>query len=195
MLVAGIDEAGRGCLAGPVVAAAVILPAKAIISGLTDSKKVSSSMRELLALEIKARCICWSIGLAWPAEIDRINVLQATMQAMRRAVRCLAREPDRLLVDGNHQIPSTIPQKCITGGDLSQPCISAASILAKTFRDKLMGKLDLRYPGYGLSRHKGYGTKEHLLAFQNLGPSPVHRKSFKGVVQTSREVFPWLPII
>ncbi len=194
MLLAGVDEAGRGCLAGPVVASAVILPPGIIIPGLADSKKISSANRESLASEIKARSIHWSLGLAWPAEIDRINILQATLQAMSRAVRHLLPRPDRLLIDGNQKLPVNIPQKSIVGGDACEPCISAASIMAKTFRDRLMCKLDRRYPGYGLAMHKGYGTRQHLSALQRMGPSPMHRMTFRGVVSKPREILPCLPI-
>ena len=192
---AGLDEAGRGCLAGPVVAAAVVLPPDAVIVRLTDSKKLSSKVRETLVPEIKSTCLAWSLGLAWPREIDRINILQATLTAMKRAVLHLGPLPEKLLVDGNRKIPLNISQKCIVGGDMTEPCISAASILAKTFRDMLMAKLDKRYPGYGLGEHKGYGTRKHLQALKSLGPSPMHRRSFKGVLPRPREKVPCLPII
>ena len=191
---AGLDEAGRGCLAGPVVAAAVVLPPDAGIDRLTDSKKLTPKVRESLIPEIKSTCLAWSLGLAWPREIDRINILQATMTAMRRAVLHLVPAPGRLLVDGNRKIPLNIPQKCIVGGDMTEPCISAASILAKTFRDMLMVKLDRRYPGYGFGQHKGYGTRKHLQALTSLGPSPMHRRSFKGVLPGPREKVLCLPI-
>ncbi len=194
MPVAGIDEAGRGCLAGPVVASAVILPDKAGLARLTDSKKLSPSVREELAGEVKAASRAWSLGLAWPAEIDRLNILEATMLAMSRAVKNLGLPPDQLLVDGNRKIPVHICQRTIVDGDVSEPCISAASILAKTFRDKLMFKLDKRYPGYGLAKHKGYGTREHLHALRVLGPCSIHRRSFKGVLPRTRERVPCLPL-
>ena len=191
---AGLDEAGRGCLAGPVVAAVVVLPLGAQIARLTDSKKIAPKVRESLVPEIKSTCLAWSLGLAWPREIDRINILQATMTAMKRAVLHLGLTPGQLLVDGNQKIPLNIPQKCIVGGDMTEPCISAASILAKTFRDMLMTRLDRRYPGYGFGEHKGYGTRKHLQALKSLGPSPMHRKSFKGVLPGPREKVPCLPI-
>ncbi len=192
---AGLDEAGRGCLAGPVVAAAVVLPPDADIARLTDSKKLTPKVRETLVPEIKSISLAWSLGLAWPREIDRINILQATLTAMKRAVLHLGPTPEKLLVDGNRKIPLNISQKCIVGGDMTEPCISAASILAKTFRDMLMAKLDKRYPGYGLGEHKGYGTRKHLQALKSLGPSPMHRRSFKGVLPRPREKVPCLPII
>ncbi|MFW5486941.1 MAG: ribonuclease HII [Desulfovibrio sp.] len=191
-LTAGIDEAGRGCLAGPVVAAAVILPAAYDLPGLTDSKKVPEAKRGILAAAIKEQAVSWALGVAWPEEIDRINILQATMRAMARASEQLKSRPALLLVDGNRTFSSPIAQRAIVGGDLSQPCISAASIIAKTFRDKLMAALDRRYPGYGLTKHKGYGTREHMEAIERLGPCRVHRVTFRGV-RTEREVAICLP--
>ncbi|WP_291322490.1 ribonuclease HII [Desulfonatronospira sp.] len=191
---AGVDEAGRGCLAGPVVAAAVILPSGQAIPGLTDSKKLSPATRLSLVPQIKAASLAWSLGLAWPREIDCINILQATLTAMKRAVLSLRPCPERVLVDGNQTIPLHIPQECIVRGDMSVPEISAASVLAKTFRDRLMLSLDKRYPGYGLGLHKGYATSKHLQALKQLGPSPIHRKSFKGVLPRVSETVPWLPI-
>ncbi len=191
---AGLDEAGRGCLAGPVVAAAVVLSPDAGIARLTDSKKLNPKIREALVPEIKSACLAWSLGLSWPGEIDRINILQATLTAMKRAVLHLDPVPGKLLVDGNRKIPLNIHQRCIVRGDMTEPCISAASILAKTFRDLLMTKLDQRYPGYGLGEHKGYGTRKPLHLLKSLGPSPMHRKSFKGVLPRPREKVPCLPI-
>jgi len=178
---AGVDEAGRGCLAGPVAAAAVILPKGLEIPGLTDSKKLNSDVRAALEPEIKARALAWGIGLSRPREIERVNILQATLKAMQRAVKALKIAPDFLVIDGCHTLALSIPQKAVIKADLLIPAVSAASILAKTFRDQLLAKLDKRYPGYGLSRHKGYGTREHLEAISRLGPSPVHRMTFKGV--------------
>lgn len=190
---AGIDEAGRGCLAGPVVAAAVIFPPQPGIEGLADSKLLSPTRRSGLAAEIGAVALAWGLGVVWPAEIDRINILQATFKAMSHACTVLKRHPQGLLIDGNKTIPecyfrerplfwSTLPcQKAIVDGDALVPLISAASILAKTFRDMLMSKLDRRYPGYGFAKHKGYGSKEHLEALRKLGPSPMHRLTFRGV--------------
>ena len=179
--VAGIDEAGRGCLAGPVVAAACILPQGFDLPGLTDSKALSPARRERLALAIRAQALCWSLGLAWSPEIDRVNILQATLRAMERAVAHLRLRPALLLIDGNQTTLATIPQRAIIGGDALIPAISAASILAKTFRDRLMTQLDRRHPGYGLALHKGYGTAAHLAALRALGASPIHRLTFRGV--------------
>lgn len=178
--IAGIDEAGRGCLAGPVVASAVIL-GSTCIQGLTDSKKLSPGKRSLLAAEIKNSALAWSIGISWPPEIDRINILQATLRAMAKAVKQLKTHPCHILVDGNQRIPLNISQQTIIGGDGSEPCISAASILAKTFRDRLMVSFASKYPGYDFARHKGYGTRDHLKSIRALGPSPIHRMTFRGV--------------
>ena len=180
---AGVDEAGRGCLAGPVSAAAVILPKGLEIPGLTDSKKLNPDTRAALEPEIKARALAWGVGLSRPREIERVNILQATLRAMRRAVNALKIAPDFLVIDGCQTLALDIPQKAVVKADLLIPAVSAASALAKTFRDRLLAQLDKRYPGYGLSRHKGYGTREHLRALEKLGPSPIHRMTFKGVVQ------------
>jgi ribonuclease HII len=189
-LVAGVDEAGRGCLAGPVAAAAVILPEVYDLPGLTDSKKLSPARRERLAPAIKSQAVAWAVGLAWPAEIDRINILQASLAAMARAVLHLDPGPEHLRIDGNKCIPlhrfsalaSPPDQEAIVRGDLYVPAISAASILAKTFRDKLMAILDRRYPGYGFAVHKGYGVATHLAALRRLGPCKIHRLTFRGVL-------------
>ena len=190
---AGIDEAGRGCLAGPVVAGAVILPPGYDLPGLTDSKKLSPRRRAVLAQAIKAQAVSWALGFSWPREIDRINILQATLTAMSRALCALRVQPDRVLVDGNRPFPTALPLTTVVGGDAIHPCISAASILAKTFRDELLERMDERYPGYGLAVHKGYGTQEHLDALRRLGPSPAHRRTFKGVCPAPREKTLWLP--
>jgi ribonuclease HII len=143
---------------------------------------------------IKDQALAWSIGISWPQEIDATDILQSTLMAMTRAVRTLKVEPRSLLVDGNQKIPLPLPQQCIPGGDGSVPAISAASIVAKTFRDNLLDHLDKRYPGYGFSVHKGYGTKMHLQALQTLGPCAQHRTSFRKVVQTAaRGKRLWLP--
>lgn len=187
--VAGIDEAGRGCLAGPVVAAAVVLPSRARLPGLADSKLLSADERARLEPLVKSRSVAWAVGLAWPAEIDSQNILRATLLAMARAVACLKVRPEELLVDGNQCIPeqlvSFLPQRAVVDGDRLVRCISAASILAKTFRDRLMIKLDRRYPGYGFARHKGYGTREHLRALADIGPCRMHRLTFRGVLPKS----------
>ncbi|MDR2574797.1 MAG: ribonuclease HII [Desulfovibrio sp.] len=194
--VAGIDEAGRGCLAGPVVACAVILPPDHGLVGLTDSKLLSAGRREVLAPQIRHGATAWGLGLVWPGRIDSINILRATFEAMGRAVRTLSQPPDCLLIDGNKILPEEVllpcwrraghsspcpRQKALVGGDRTEPAISAASILAKTFRDKLMRALARRWPGYGFEIHKGYGTSAHYAALGRLGPSPQHRLTFRGV--------------
>ncbi len=176
--VAGVDEAGRGPLAGPVVAAAVILDPDQPIAGLADSKTLSESRRETLAGLIKAKALAWALGRAGAAEIDEINILQASLLAMRRAVEGLPRKPRRVLVDGNRCPALTVPVQAIVKGDSKVAAISAASILAKVARDQEMQALDARYPGYGFARHKGYPTREHLACLERLGASPVHRRSF-----------------
>lgn len=178
MLIAGVDEVGRGPIAGPVVAAAVILDPNKPIEGITDSKKLSERRREQLAAEIMEKAIAWSIGRAEVEEIDQINILQASLVAMRRAVTGLDCEPDQVLVDGNQVIEVPYPCQAIIKGDLTEQCIGAASIIAKVNRDAEMRELDEKYPGYGLARHKGYPTKLHLQALQTLGVSPLHRRSF-----------------
>lgn len=179
--VAGTDEAGRGCLAGPVVAAACILPEAYDLPGLTDSKALTARRREVLAAGIRQQAVAWALGLAWPAEIDRVNILQASLRSMERAVARLRVAPRLLLVDGNRLCQAPVAQRAVIGGDALVPAISAASILAKTWRDRLMTVLDRKYPGYGLAVHKGYGTAVHLEALRRLGPSPVHRLTFRGV--------------
>jgi ribonuclease HII len=180
-MIAGVDEAGRGPLAGPVVAAAVVL-CDSVIEGLDDSKKLTAKRRELLEAQIKERCI-WAIGVADVAEIDRINILQATMLAMTRAVEALGCEPDRVLVDGNRLPKWRYAAEAVIGGDAIYPCISAASIIAKEHRDRLMRGYDAMHPGYGWSSNKGYGSAAHLEALRRLGPTPLHRKSFAPVAQ------------
>ena len=178
---AGIDEAGRGCLAGPVVAAAVILPDAFELPGLTDSKKISPSHRRQLVAAIRSRALSWAVGLAWPPEIDRINILQATLAAMKRAVQHLKLPPAFLLIDGNVAPDVSIAHTCIPRADVLFPAVSAASIVAKTYRDRLMTSLDRRYPEYHLKIHKGYATREHLRQLRVHGPCPLHRKSFRPV--------------
>jgi ribonuclease HII len=189
---AGVDEAGRGCLAGPVVAAAVILPDKFRTKGLRDSKQVPLDDRLRLEKTIKQRALAWAIGCAWPPEIDELNILGASLQAMKRAVLRLKLAPVYVVVDGNQPIPHEMPQTHVVDGDELVPVISAASILAKTFRDRLMAVLDRRYPGYGFSHNKGYGTREHWAALNELGYCRLHRRSFKGVVPGLGEEL-WLP--
>jgi ribonuclease HII len=179
--IAGIDEAGRGPLAGPVVAAAVILPAGFSLEGLDDSKKLSPSRRDSLFDEITGSALAIGVGLADHELIDRINILQATLAAMRQAVEKLQTAPDFLLIDGISQIHLNIPQKTIKRGDSLSASIAAASIIAKVTRDRLMSLYDTQYPGYGFAGHKGYGSASHLAAIAELGPSPIHRLSFRGV--------------
>jgi len=184
--IAGVDEAGRGCLAGPVVAGACVLPAEYDLPGLNDSKKLTAGKREALYPLIREQAVVWGLGVAWPWEIDEINILQATFRAMGRAVRAMKTEPRFLRIDGdklipNHALMRDIPQECVIQGDGKVPAISAASVLAKTFRDRLMVRLAKRYPGYGLSKHMGYGTKVHVEAIQKLGPCRLHRLTFKKV--------------
>ncbi len=182
-LVAGVDEAGRGPLAGPVVAAAVILDVRAPIQGLADSKQLSPSRREQLFDEIRAKALCCSIAQASVEEIDHLNILQATMLAMQRAVQGLRLKPSKVLVDGNRLPPLTVLAEAVVSGDALIPAISAASILAKVTRDRLLDDLHAAYPGYGFDRHKGYGTAQHLLALQALGPTAIHRRSFAPVAR------------
>lgn len=178
---AGVDEVGRGPLAGPVVAAAVILDPARPIAGLADSKKLSASRREKLAQMIKADAICWAIGRAEVAEIDTINILQASLLAMQRAIAGLALRPEHILVDGNHLPVLDCPAEAVIKGDSRVPCISAASILAKVNRDGEMQQMDQLYPGYGLAEHKGYPTRKHIEALQRLGVSEIHRRSYAPV--------------
>lgn len=176
---AGIDEVGRGCLAGPVVAAAVILPPECHISGLHDSKKLSPKRREELAFAIKEQAIAYAISEVAPKEIDEINILQATFRAMNKAISALSTQPEYLLIDGNKFKPQTnIPFETIVGGDDKVASIAAASILAKTYRDRLMIKYAEEYPGYGWEHNMGYGTPEHLHGIRKLGITPLHRRSF-----------------
>lgn len=180
-LICGVDEAGRGPLAGPVVAAAVILPPNTPLSGLNDSKKLSPRRRERLAAEIRATALAWAVAEASAAEIDEWNILRSTLRAMARAVAALPVMPDEVLVDGNQAPALEVPVRTIIGGDALEPAIMAASILAKTHRDARLVALDARYPEYGFARHKGYGTAAHLAALARLGPCPEHRRSFAPV--------------
>ena len=178
---AGVDEAGRGPLAGPVFAAAVILDPDRHISGLADSKTLEPQRREELALVIQLHALAWGIGRAEVEEIDTINILQASLLAMQRAVAALALVPDIVLVDGNRAPTVACVVRTVVKGDASIPAISAASILAKVARDAEMCALEERYPGYGFAKHKGYGTEEHLRALDRLGVCPIHRRSFAPV--------------
>ena len=176
--VCGVDEAGRGPWAGPVCAAAVILAPRRVPKGLDDSKKLSAAQRQVLEVEIKARAVAWAVGFASVEEIAELNILHATGLAMRRAVQSLSVEPVHALVDGNYAFPLPCPVKTVIRGDGLSCSIAAASILAKTARDRLMGELDALYPGYGFAAHKGYGAPVHARALMELGPSPVHRMSW-----------------
>ncbi|TIC83208.1 ribonuclease HII [Crenobacter intestini] len=178
-MIAGVDEAGRGPLAGNVVAAAVILDPARPIAGLADSKKLSEAKRDALAPLIREQALAWCVAEASVAEIDTLNILHATMLAMRRAVEGLGVTPQEVLIDGN-RVPKglLVPARAIVKGDALEPAISAASILAKTVRDAQLHELDARHPGYGFARHKGYPTAEHLAAIERLGVLPEHRKSF-----------------
>lgn len=179
MWVCGVDEAGRGPLAGAVFAAAVILDPERPIDGLADSKKLTAARRESLAEAIRERALAWHVASASVEEIDRLNILQATFLAMQRAVAGLAVVPARALIDGN-RVPRQFPvaAEAIVKGDATEPAISAASILAKTARDADLVALDTRYPDYGFARHKGYPTAEHLAAIERLGVLPIHRRTF-----------------
>jgi ribonuclease HII len=181
--VAGIDEAGRGPLAGPVVAAAVILRPRCRIEGIADSKVLTAEQRGTLSVAIRREALCFGIGWADRAEIDALNILQATFLAMRRALLAMTLVPDHVLVDGN-QLPSldglgwSMTARAIVAGDASQPAISAASILAKTARDNYMNQMDTVYPAYSFATHKGYGTPDHQRRLELHGPCPLHRRSF-----------------
>jgi ribonuclease HII len=186
ILVCGVDEAGRGPLAGPVSAAAVILDPNNPITGLADSKKLSERQRNKLAAIIRERALAWSVAYAQVDEIDHLNILQATLLAMRRAVLALQIQPQQVLVDGLYCPETGIPSQAIVKGDSKVASISAASILAKTARDELMQKLDETYPCYGFAEHKGYPTAAHLAALHKHGVSVIHRKSFRPVQELLR---------
>ena len=185
-LIAGVDEAGRGPLAGPVVAAAVILDDERPIAGVDDSKRLSAKQRERLFDVIMGQALCVSIGQASAAEVDAINVLQATLLAMRRAVEGLRLAPIKVLVDGNQLPRLPMLADAVVGGDGRVACIAAASIVAKVTRDRLMTELDQTLPGYGFAQHKGYGTAQHMQALKRLGASAQHRRSFAPVVEADR---------
>ena len=176
--ICGIDEAGRGPLAGPVAAAAVILPYGIEIEGLNDSKKLSEKKREALFSQITEQALAFSIAYASPEEIDTYNILNATMTAMHRALAGLSIPADFALIDGNCARGFSVPTKTVVGGDGKSPSIAAASILAKVSRDRLCKELDRQYPEYGFGKHKGYGTKDHMEVLRRIGPCPAHRKTF-----------------
>jgi ribonuclease HII len=179
--IAGVDEAGRGPLAGPVVAAAVVLDPRRPIDGLRDSKQLTAARRRELAVMIRASALAYAVAQASVAEIDRLNILQASLLAMRRAIEALNPAADLVLVDGNRLPMIAISARAIVGGDAIEPAISAASILAKTHRDALMLRLHARYPQYGFARHFGYPTPQHLALLNELGPCAVHRRTFAPV--------------
>lgn len=181
--VGGVDEVGVGPLAGPLVAAAVILPREVPLRGIDDSKKLSVHQRERLAREIEDCALAWGVGVVEVAEVDRLNVFWASLEAMRRAVLNLALDPEQLLVDARLIPDLAIPQQSIVGGDRRSYSIAAASIVAKVTRDRMMRDFDRLYPEYGFARHMGYGTRFHLEALQRFGPSPIHRQSFVPVRQ------------
>lgn len=184
--ICGIDEAGRGPLAGNVVAAAVIIPDGVLIDGLNDSKKLSEKKREALYKEITEKTV-WSVAWATPGEIDELNILGATMLAMHRAVDGLGEKADFALIDGNCSRGFEIPTKTIVGGDGKSPSIAAASIIAKVTRDRQCVELDKKYPQYNFAKHKGYPTKEHMQKVIDLGPCPEHRRSFLSFVEKAKE--------
>lgn len=181
MRIAGVDEVGRGPLAGPVMTAAVILPCEFDLPGLTDSKKLSKKRRETLSAAIKTQALSWAFGEASVEEIDKLNILQATMLAMQRAVANLALTPERVLVDGNRSPKFAMPSRAIIGGDGIEACISAASVIAKVKRDRLMRDYAASYPGYGFEQNSGYPTAQHLQAIKRLGITAIHRRSFAPV--------------
>lgn len=194
-IIAGVDEAGRGPLAGPVAAAAVILDATQPINGLADSKQLSAATREKLATEIRKRSCAWSVAFASVEEIDRLNILQASLLAMQRAVAGLALAPTLVLVDGNRAPILPCTARAIVRGDATEAAISAASILAKVARDALLDELDGVYPAYGFARHKGYPTPAHRAALAAHGPCPVHRMSFAPVRAACRAASADVPVV
>jgi len=184
MWIAGVDEAGRGPIAGPVVAACVVLPPRHTLAGIADSKQLTPAQREALYAAITQRALAWAIGLASPREIERYNILQASLLAMRRAVLALPLPPQRVLVDGKHAIPNLpLPQQAVVGGDALEESIAAASILAKVARDRIMRELDRLYPQYGFAQHKGYPTALHLQRLRQYGACPAHRRTYAPVAQ------------
>lgn len=188
LVCAGVDEAGRGPLAGPVCAAAVILDPARPIEGLADSKKLSKKKRGALEAEIKEKALAWCVAWGEVEEIDEINILQSTMLSMKRAVEGLSIAPDKVIVDGNRAPRLSCRVEAVVKADAKIPEVSAASILAKTARDRLMEKMDEEHPGYGFAKHAGYGTKAHVEAIRRLGPSPIHRRSFEPVKTMISEI-------
>ncbi len=186
-VLAGTDEAGRGPLAGPVVAAACILPAGYMPEGLDDSKKLTEKKREALFEVIRGRAVSYAVASSSPEEIDEINILEASLLAMRRAVAMLVPQPELLLVDGCIDRGFPLPARAVVSGDALSPSIAAASVLAKVTRDRLCLEMDAKYPQYGFAKHKGYPTKEHKLAVYEYGPCPLHRRSFLGFLEKDRD--------
>ncbi len=181
MLIAGVDEAGRGPLAGPVISAAVILNPKKTITGLRDSKLLTAAQRESLFTQICQNALAWAVGRAEVEEIDSLNILQASLLSMQRALAALSVQPGRALIDGIHAPKVDMETQCIIDGDCLEPAISAASIIAKVIRDREMIELDRQFPGFGFAQHKGYGTDIHMKALRALGPCEIHRQSFAPV--------------
>lgn len=181
LCIAGVDEVGRGPLAGPVIAAAVIFPPAVLIPGITDSKKLTAKQREALFPLIREKALAIGLGSVDAGEVDRINILQAALKAMKTAVLRLPISPDLLLVDGNRALDLTVPQQCLIRGDARSLTIGAASIVAKVIRDKMMESCHSRFPEYNFPGNKGYGTREHRRALRRYGPCPLHRRSFNGV--------------
>lgn len=179
---AGVDEAGRGPLAGPVVAACVVLPKGCEVRGLNDSKKLSHIQRKRILKEITKKALAFSIGIVEPNEIDRINILRAALQAMEISVKNITDRPDYLLIDGNQRTSLPMPQETVIKGDSKCASIAAASVIAKVMRDYIMEKYHYMYPEYNFIKHKGYPTKEHFEAIRQHGPCPIHRRSFSGVI-------------
>lgn len=186
-IICGLDEAGRGPLAGPVVAGACVLPDDVEIEFLNDSKKLSEKKRDALYDIIIEKALYWGVGIASAEEIDEINILEASLLAMRRAVENAGISPDLLLVDGNIDRGFKEPAIAVVGGDAKSPSIAAASIIAKVTRDRMMADIDREFPGYGIAGHKGYPTKAHKLAVYRLGPAPCHRRSFLSFLERDRE--------
>ena len=180
--IAGVDEAGRGPLAGPVVAAAAIIPEGITLTGIKDSKQMTEKAREKAFSVIHEKAVAVGIGVVSHRFIDEFNILRGSLEAMRRAVLCLDVSPEYLLVDGIHAIPVSIPQKCLKKGDQRSLSISAASIIAKVYRDRIMRSYHERFPEYGFFQNKGYGTAAHLEAIKRYGPTPIHRRTFRGVI-------------